>query len=209
MNLKPIACLYTYRCTDQGGNKMEEIELVKSTQQGDMKAFEQLFKIYKDKAIRTVYLMTGHRQMAEDIVQEAFTTCYLSIRKLKHPEYFKTWFFKLLTRTAWRSIKKEKNLIPTDTIQEMIESVHLSDKMNERDSRYEYETVYEEVLKLEYTLQTTIILYYYNELTVKEIAKVMGCFEGTVKSRLYTARKKLKLHLLEKEGLNSKEVLGI
>ena len=103
---------------------MDEIELVKAVQQGNMKAFEDLFESYKNRAIKTVYLMTGHKQMAEDIVQEAFTTCYLSIGKLKKPECFKTWFFKLLTRTAWRSIKKERSLVPTETISELIEEAH-------------------------------------------------------------------------------------
>lgn len=188
---------------------MDEIELVKAVQNGDMKAFEALFESYKGRAIKTVYLMTGHKQMAEDIVQEAFTTCYLSIGKLRHPEYFKTWFFKLLTRTAWRSMKKEKSLVPTDTIGELIEEAHLLKGTSGIEKRYEYEALYEQILKLDYTLQTTIILYYYNELTVKEIAKVMGCLEGTVKSRLYTARKKLKLHLLEEQETRSREVVKI
>ena len=58
--------------------------------------------------------------------------------------------------------------------------------------------VYEMIGKLESKLQTTLILYYYNDLSVKEIAKVMGCLEGTVKSRLHTGRKKVK-QFLEKE----------
>lgn len=182
---------------------MDEIELVKAMQQGNMKAFEELFESYKDRAIKTVYLMTGHKQMAEDIVQEAFTTCYLSIGKLKNPECFKTWFFKLLTRTAWRSIKKERSLVPTETISELIEGA------KSLESRYEYEALYEQILRLDYPLQTTLILYYYNELTVKEIAKVMGCFEGTVKSRLYTARKRLKLHLLEQEETEPRKVVRV
>ena len=188
---------------------MDEIELVKAVQQGDMKAFEDLFESYKDRAIKTVYLMTGHKQMAEDIVQEAFTTCYLSIGKLKKPECFKTWFFKLLTRTAWRSIKKERSLVPTETISELIEEAHLMGGAKSLESRYEYEALYEQILRLDYPLQTTLILYYYNELTVKEIAKVMGCLEGTVKSRLYTARKRLKIHLLEQEETKSRKVVRV
>ena len=69
--------------------------------------------------------------------------------------------------------------------------------------------MYEQILRLDYPLQTTLILYYYNELTVKEIAKVMGCFEGTVKSRLYTARKRLKLRLLEQEETESRKVVRV
>lgn len=188
---------------------MEEIELIRQVQKGDMKAFEQLFERYKGKAVKTAYLVTGHKQMAEDIVQEAFTTCYLSIGNLKHPEYFKTWFFKLLTRIAWRMAKKEKSMMPTEEIEFLIEEAYLKEAKNPIEAKQETDFIYNEILKLDYKLQTTLILYYYNELTIKEIAKVMGCLEGTVKSRLHTARKKLKLHLLEEEGVRPKEAFGI
>ena len=47
--------------------------------------------------------------------------------------------------------------------------------------------------------RTTLVLYYYNELSTKEIAKILGCLEGTVKSRLFTARKLLKKSIIESE----------
>lgn len=189
---------------------MDEIEIVQKAKQGDMHAFELLFEGYKAKAMRTVYLMTGNPHTTEDIVQEAFTTCYLSLHTLKQPEYFKTWFFKLLTRLTWRTMKKEKGLIPTDTINEIMELADAKAKVDIMEAVQDRNEIYSQILKLDYKLQTTIILYYYNELTVKEIAKVMGCLEGTVKSRLYTARKQLKLHLIE-EGKQhkSKEAYGI
>lgn len=59
----------------------------------------------------------------------------------------------------------------------------------------------EAIRKLEYQQRTTVILYYYNGLGTKEIARVMGCIEGTVKSRLFYARKKLRM-LLEDEMEN-------
>lgn len=187
---------------------MEEIELIKQVQKGDMQAFEKLFEKYKHKAIKTAYLLTGNQAMSEDIVQEAFTTCYLSIKKLKHPEYFKTWFFKLLTHIAWRAMKKEKVLMPVAEIYEMIEDQAI--RNNTHKVQEEKETLlYEEILKLNIKLQTTLILYYYNELTVKEIAKVMGCLEGTVKSRLHTGRMKLKENLIKKQhSVQPKEELG-
>lgn len=187
---------------------MEERELIRKVQEGDMRAFEQLFEQYKYKAMRTAYLITGNKYASEDIVQEAFTTCYLSIKTLKSPEYFKTWFFKLLTRIAWRYIKKEKTLIPTEEINDVIEKNQDLTAPNEIEVRQAKSEVYKEILKLDYKLQTTIVLYYYNELSVKEIAKVMGCLEGTVKSRLHTARKKLKISLLE-ESCMTREAFGL
>lgn len=191
---------------------MDEIEIIKKAKEGDLHAFELLFEKYKAKATRTVYLMTGNPHTTEDIVQEAFTMCYLSLYTLKQPEYFKTWFFKLLTRLTWRTIKKEKGLVPSDTINELIELADSKGKYNagSMDKVDDRNLVYSQILKLDYKLQATIILYYYNELTIKEIAKVMGCLEGTVKSRLYTGRKQLKLHLIEEgKQYSSKEAYGI
>lgn len=191
---------------------MDEIEIIQRVKSGDLQAFELLFERYKAKAVRTVYLMTGDIHITEDIVQEAFTTCYLSLHTLKQPQYFKTWFFKLLTRIAWRVMKKERGIIPTETVGELVEIASLQEgtSLNEMDQATEADFIYSQILKLDYKLQTTLILYYYNELTVKEIAKVMGCLEGTVKSRLYTGRKQLKLHLTkQEEGYKSKEAYGV
>lgn len=188
---------------------MEEIEIVERVQQGDMQAFEYLFEFYKDKAIRTVYLMTGNGVVSEDIVQEAFTTCYLSINTLKNPEYFKTWFFKLLTRIAWRYMKKENRLVPVEEIAGLLEVKREGYYTNEMEERERAKIVYEEILKLDKKLQTTIILYYYNELSIKEIARIMGCLEGTVKSRLHTGRQRLKvLFEIEQVYMPPKERLG-
>ncbi len=178
---------------------MEEIELIKKVKEGDMNAFGQIFERYKLQAIRTVCLITGDASISEDIVQEAFVKCYLSIKGLKNPEQFRSWFFRLLTRLAWKSQKKAKRLVPTETIEEEVDSktcvpsVESSYLQKEED-----QLLQEEIKKLDGKYQLILILYYYNELSIKEIAKVVGCLEGTVKSRLHTARTKLKIALLER-----------
>ena len=178
---------------------MEEIELIEKVKQGDMKAFGQLFERYKLQALRTVCLITGDACISEDIVQEAFVKCYLSIKGLKNPEQFRAWFFRMLTRLAWKSQKKAKRLVPTETIEEEVDSktcvpsVESSYLQKEED-----QLLQEEIKKLDGKYQLILILYYYNELPIKEIAKIVGCLEGTVKSRLHTARSKLKAALLER-----------
>lgn len=176
---------------------MQEIELVVKVQKGDMQAFEQLFELYKFKALRTVYSMTRDKDVSEDIVQEVFVSCYTSIKSLKNPEHFKTWFYRILTRTTWRYMVKEKKSIPVEEIFEKLEVSNEkspSDKLEQKESS---ELLYQEIQKLQPKLQTTIILYYYNDFSIKEIAQTMGCLEGTVKSRLYTGRRRLKVSLME------------
>lgn len=184
----------------KGGTVLEEVEIIKKVQEGDIRAFEQLFELYKHKAMKTVYLMTGDKVVSEDIVQEAFVTCYLSIKSLKNLEYFKTWFFKLLTRTAWKYMKKERKLVPVEEVAQLVEKQHGEVYSSGIEQCSVSGSLYEEKLKLGTKLQTTLILYYYNELSIKEIAKIMSCLEGTVKSRLHTGRNKIKTNLVEQKS---------
>jgi len=178
---------------------MEEKELIKKIQSGDMNAFTKIFEIYKDQALKYSYLIIGNKFTSEDIVQEAFIKCYLNAEKLKNIELFKPWFFKILTRIAWKYADKEKKLLPIENILEKAHSDSIDESINVYIKNQEAETLHAEIENLDLKQKTVIVLFYFNCLTIKEIAKVMGCFEGTVKSRLNTARKKLKASLLNNE----------
>lgn len=193
------------RCTDKGGKIVNEVELVKKVQGGDMKAFEELFERYKYQAMRTAYLITSNKSVSEDIVQEAFVQCYLSIRELRKPEQFKAWFFKTLTRIAWRQGKKEKQLMPVEDIFEKAEAVESYNPIEAFHEDEEAKALYQMINGLEDKHRITLILYYYNQLSIKEISNMMGCLEGTVKSRLFMARKKLKGEI---ENLSERESRG-
>lgn len=181
---------------------MNELELVISVQQGDSDSFRKLFHLYQDKAVRTAYHITGSRATAEDAAQDAFVKCYVEIGNLKNPEAFKTWFYRLLVRTAWRYVALEKRNVP---LPEAFEEAKVFESKSTEQQYLEREMtdiLYEQIKKLDAKKRTAVMLFYYNELTTKEIAQVMGCLEGTVKSRLYFARKMLKSNL---ERLELKE----
>lgn len=175
---------------------MDEIILIQRCKEGNLDAFNALFKKYNNQAIRTVYLISGRSDIAEDVVQEAFVTCFRELKSLKKPETFQSWFYRLLTRITWRYCSKEKKHLYTECIDEnntnlIADKLLLSDIAEREEIK---ELLYDAINKLSTPLKTTIILYYYNELSIHEIAKILGCFEGTVKSRLHNGRK-----LLEKE----------
>lgn len=167
-------------------------ELVIRLQKGDKSSFEELFNLYKDKAIRTAYLITNNRALADDIAQEAFILCYFKIATLKDPRRFKTWFFRMLTRLAWKMSSREKVSVPVDNIFEFAEIQENNLVEGEVLDKEKARNLMEEVNHLGRKQKTTILLYYYNNFSVSEIATIMNCFEGTVKSRLYVARKKLR-----------------
>lgn len=182
---------------------MNEYETIEKIRSGDMAAFEELYNNYEKKALQVAYLITGNQSIAMDVVQEAFVECYLSINKLRETAYFKTWFYKIVTRTASRNIKKEKKLVPMEGIEELLDSNEAyKDPYKQSDLS---DLMISQINKMGYKKRTTLILYYYNELSIKEIAKVMECFEGTVKSRLNSGRRELKQYLTDEYYIEGEE----
>ena len=183
---------------------MDELTIINQLKDGNLDAIDLLYSKYSAQALRTAYLITSDRYMAEDIVQEAFITCYNSIHSLKNPALFRPWFFKLLTRLSWRYIKKQNKAIPTENIIERLDIKQSKDTLDNYNRSTDYDKLYEAIENLNLKLKTTVILFYFNELSIKEIAIVTGCLEGTVKSRLHNARKALKNNLTDlKEGQNN------
>ena len=146
---------------------MEEAELVRKMISGDKDAFAGLMEIYQKQALRAAYLISGNYADSEDIVQETFTSCYINRKQIRDPEAFKGWFYKTLSRTAWRVCRKARREQPAEEV-----------PVKQR---------------------TVIILYYYNEMTIKEIAASCGCLEGTVKSRLFHGKARLKEALTKQD----------
>lgn len=179
---------------------MEELEdLVRRMQQGDQDAFDQIFNLYQNRLLRTAWLISGNHADSEDIVQETFVKCYCSCKKLKNPALFPTWIFQILTRTAWRYGKKKSRETPVEELFDQ-ESQDTGDSPLEQLLQKELqEEIYQRIMELNQKQRTVIILYYFDQLSTKEISHIMGCFEGTVKSRLYTARKSLEQSLRKEE----------
>lgn len=191
---------------------MKEYDIIKQIQGGNVKLFDELFFRYKNSALRTAYLITGNLHTSEDIVQETFVQCYLKLNSLKNPESFKSWFYKVLTRTAWVYSKKDRKATPIENIYEKVDFQNTEKTMVDYLKNEEYELIYYEIEKLDIKLKTTIILFYFNDLSIKEIAKTLGCMEGTVKSRLHNGRSILKKGLNcfnEKKEVNENEAIKI
>ena len=184
---------------------MKETELVKRLMAGDREAFDALYELYKDQAFRTAWFLSGNRADAEDIVQDTFVKVYVNIGQLKAAEGFKSWFYRILTRTAWRQAEGQRREFPDEEIFAHADAAgQEEDQALERIYREEEQKkIRAAVNSLDDKHRTVMILYYYNEFSARTIAKIVGCLEGTVKSRLFTARKRIKAELVRefrKEG---------
>lgn len=159
--------------------------------EGDEAAFEQLFDTYHKKLYRMAYLISGNHADSEDIVQETFLKCYLNRSKLKDSACFEGWLCRILTRTAWKIGKSSKREEPVEELWKQKENGYQQGPLEALLNNQQRESVWEAVKRLPVKQRTAVVLYYYNQLSAKEVAKAMGCLEGTVKSRLHTARKNL------------------
>ncbi|MCM1039036.1 MAG: RNA polymerase sigma factor [Roseburia sp.] len=178
---------------------MKEEILVEQLKEGSRAAFDALYEKYRNPALHTAYLITGNLADSEDIVQDTFVKIYLHSAKLKNNSGFKAWMMRILVRTAWRSARKKSREIPDEEAvsraQDRIEPSTLDEVMQ----REEAERLGAVVKTLPVKQRVVVILFYYNELSVSEIAGMLGIMEGTVKSRLHTARKYMKKALEEPE----------
>jgi len=139
---------------------------------------------YKREMFLLAFSIVKNYHDAEDAVAETLLKSYEKLDSLKNKEQFKFWIMQILANNSKMILRKNKKLVCVDEM-----DAYLPEK-TENNS-----VVWESVLSLEDELRIIVILYYYQGFKVKEISKIVGIPEGTVKSQLSVARKKLKVLL--------------
>lgn len=158
--------------------------------------FEQLYRLYADRAIRTAAAVTGSSASA-DVVQETFIRVYRNLGSYDLSRPFEPWFNRILYNECNRYLKKHAKMVPSEISEER-------DLPSESDT-YEFDRhgeVYELVQRLDDPHRIPVILKYLNDVAEKDIADMMELNVNTVKSRLFKARKKLKEWMLQNRGGN-------
>ncbi len=185
---------------------MDDAALVKAFLAGDSTAFAELYERYKTPALRTAFLIVGNSSDSENVLQDTFVKVWQSLGSLKNAEHFKPWFMRILVRTAWEYCRKQGREQPVADVWEqkappvdegsLLEQVLQTERHNE---------LWAAINSLDVKQRTVIVLYYYSEMSVAEIAAATGAYSGTVKSRLFAARRQLR-RLLTADTLKCREV---
>ncbi|CAH2717352.1 hypothetical protein BACCIP111895_04544 [Neobacillus rhizosphaerae] len=163
---------------------MTELKLIKNAIKGNKKCLEELLVLHSDQLFRTAYLYVRNREDALDVVQETSYKAFLSISQLKNEEFFLTWLTKILINCCYDILKKNKREI---LIENMIEQV--SDK---KEMRIESLDLLEAVNQLNEKYKTVIILFYFQDLPISEVARVINIPENTVKTYLSRGKEQIK-----------------
>ncbi len=134
---------------------------------------------------RYAYPVLLSKQDAEDAVSETILKAFEHLNDLKHIHKMKSWMFQILANTCKTSLSKRKTI-----------SNDRYENVQDTQNREEYMDLYSCICSMEPKFREVVILYYFDELKTREIAKILNISEGTVKSRLSRAREKLKKYLV-------------
>ncbi len=147
-------------------------------------AVEQLLLDNYETYYRLAFSYVRQEQDALDIVQESAYKAIKDCRKVKNPQYLSTWLYRIVINTALDLIRKRRKEELSDTMPEAV----WEDRYGDVDLKYMLE-------QLDERSRTVVILRYFEDMKLEDIAKILDENLNTVKARLYRTLKKLRLDL--------------
>jgi RNA polymerase sigma-70 factor, ECF subfamily len=194
------------------GDREVDQQLVERAQQGDKHAFELLVIRYQRRLGRLISRFVRNSAEAEDVTQEAFIKAYRALPSFRGESAFYTWLYRIGINTAKNYLAALRRRAPTSTPfdaeeaeefegSELLQEV--STPENELMSKQVAEVVNGSLLKLPEDLRMALTLREIDGLSYEEIAEVMNCPVGTVRSRIFRARETIAVNLRPLLGTNN------
>ena len=176
---------------------------------GNQDAITELYELTYNSVYKTVKAMIADEDTVLDVVQDSYIKGFQSLAQLDSPENFQAWIKRIATNKAKDYLKKKKPILFTDMASEDGEEIDFRDDCldhcpEEVLDRKETTRLMQEILSTLSEDQRLVIgMFYYEEMSVREIAESLCCSENTVKSRLNYGRKKVEMKVkeLEKRGI--------
>lgn len=171
-------------------------EVLDACRRGNQSAFKTVFDMYKMYAYNLIYKITGPNADHEDLLQETFFQVYLSLRTFEGASSFTTWFHRVVVQVCSGNLRYKlaakrrpgESAVNYDDMQDTV-----GDRKDSQETSLALKDLVEKALAgLHDSLRVPLVLNIYSEMDIGEIAAVMNIPEGTVKSRLFTARKQMK-----------------
>lgn len=181
-------------------------QLIAQVRGGDLKALETLYEKYKDQIYRTALAITRDQQAAEDILQDCFLRLHANIDRLDGSVPIAPWLHRVTVNLSYNWHARGRRWI--HSLEGVIENLVASSRgLPERQvERTELkDTVQKAIDTLSFSQRVVVVLFYLSGFSLEEIAYVLDCPVGTVKSRLHYARRNLR-RWLEREGYWQPEV---
>src|ERR1022692_4332226 len=183
---------------------VEEMDLVKRALKGDLTAYDDLVRRYQERVYATVYHMTANHEDANDLAQEAFIKAFQALRSFKGGSSFYTWVYRIAVNKTINFLKQRKNKAQMSLDDMDFNAEHDPDLValiSEKTPRREVnlaelqEKLNAALQRLSEPHRLVVTLHDVQGLSHEEIAKIVGCNIGTVRSRLFYARQQLQAYL--------------
>jgi len=172
---------------------IEQKNLVGKARKGDRSAFDQLVRRNFGRVYGFLFRMIGNHEDAEDLAQECFVRAYFSLRWFKGNASFSTWVYRIginLCRDYFRSRKRRPSMIPLTSM----ESLSFSSQLSPADKLVHSEfskKLTEAMQKLPYRIRAVFVLRVLEGMDYSEVARLVGCTEGTARVYVLKARRLL------------------
>ena len=182
----------------------DDFVLVQRAQQGDESAYDELVKRYQERVYATIYHMTANHEDAGDLAQETFIKGFQALKSFKGDSSFYTWVYRIAVNKTINFLKQRKNKshlslndldLNAENDPDMVALV--CDKTPRREAGLSelQEKLNAAILKLSPVHRLVVTLHDVQGLAHEEIANIMDCNIGTVRSRLFYARQQLQAYL--------------
>lgn len=186
--------------------------LVEKIKKGDNKSFEKLYKLTEREAWFTCISFLKNETTAQDIMQETYITAFLKIQSLEKSSQIRSWLNRIAVNKCKNYLKVKGEIQLDDEIfenQEIVdERISIPEEyISDKAKREIILSIMQEVLSdVQYQ---TVVMHYFNEMTVDEIAEVFECSRGTVLSRLNYSRAKMKTAIEDYENKSGDKLHGV
>ncbi len=162
-------------------------------------AYSYIIDRHKDKVFNLAFRICGNREDAEEVAQDSFLKVFRSIKEFRMKSSFSTWLFRIVYNTSISLIRsrKEKTISLSDYPTDSYEFSGLNEYDEEADNEYKKTIVNIALNKLSGEERAIISLYYFDEMSIEEIAEITGSGKSNIKVKLYRTRQKM-LETIEK-----------
>ncbi len=187
-------------------DRAEEDAMVQRAKKGDLAAYDELVRRYQQRIYATVYHMTANHEDANDLAQEAFIKAFQALKTFKGGSSFYTWVYRIAVNKTLNFLKqrKNRNAMSLNDLDFSAENdpdlvALISEKTPRRDAALSelQEKLNEAMLRLSEPHRLVVTLHDVQGLAHEEIAEIMECNVGTVRSRLFYARQQLQGYLVD------------
>jgi RNA polymerase sigma-70 factor (ECF subfamily) len=172
-----------------------ELELIQRALRGDIEAWGEIVRRYKEAVFGIAFGILGNAPDAEDATQDAFIRAYENLERYDLKRRFSTWIFTITANICKNKLRRERFFAPLKDAVQLLGGEDPAEQV-EREERQLL--VQEALAALDEKYRAPLVLRYYGELDYKEIAEALGMPEGTVKTRIHRAKLQLKAWMEER-----------